>query len=96
MKDHSFDSYRDRYENVRMKREEGILEVAHTRDGPRDATTSPRRRSFSLKSSIKLTSSRWTRFSPGSMRQRRYPGGGFADRHDQGGIGKKDGMTQGR
>src|ERR1700741_3371691 len=30
-----FDSYRDKYENVRMKREEGILEVAlHTRGGP--------------------------------------------------------------
>ena len=30
-----FDSYRDKYENVRMKREDGILEVAlHTRDGP--------------------------------------------------------------
>jgi enoyl-CoA hydratase/carnithine racemase len=30
-----FNSYRDKYENVRMKREDGILEVAlHTRDGP--------------------------------------------------------------
>jgi enoyl-CoA hydratase/carnithine racemase len=30
-----FDTYRDRYENVRMKREDGILEVAlHTRGGP--------------------------------------------------------------
>jgi enoyl-CoA hydratase/carnithine racemase len=30
-----FDSYRDKYENVRMKREDGILEVAlHTRGGP--------------------------------------------------------------
>jgi enoyl-CoA hydratase/carnithine racemase len=32
---HTFESYRDKYENVRMKREEGILEVAlHTRGGP--------------------------------------------------------------
>ena len=32
---HTFESYRDRYENVRMKREDGILEVAlHTRGGP--------------------------------------------------------------
>jgi enoyl-CoA hydratase/carnithine racemase len=31
----TFDDYRDRYENVRMKREDGILEVAlHTRGGP--------------------------------------------------------------
>jgi len=30
-----FDSYRDKYENVRMRREDGILEVAlHTRGGP--------------------------------------------------------------
>src|ERR1700747_3330404 len=30
-----FNSYRDKYENVRMKREDGILEVAlHTRGGP--------------------------------------------------------------
>jgi enoyl-CoA hydratase/carnithine racemase len=30
-----FDSYRDKYENVRMKREDGILEVAlHTRGAP--------------------------------------------------------------
>ena len=30
-----FDDYRDKYENVRMKRENGILEVAlHTRGGP--------------------------------------------------------------
>lgn len=30
-----FDSYRDKYENVRMKREDGILEAAlHTRGGP--------------------------------------------------------------
>src|SRR5207244_3976272 len=30
-----FDSHRDKYENVRMKREDGILEVAlHTRGGP--------------------------------------------------------------
>src|SRR6266478_1865069 len=30
-----FDSYRDKYENVRMKREDGILEVAlHTGGGP--------------------------------------------------------------
>jgi enoyl-CoA hydratase/carnithine racemase len=30
-----FDGYRDKYENVRMKREDGILEVAlHTRGGP--------------------------------------------------------------
>src|SRR5580704_13210470 len=35
MKTPSFDGYRDKYENVRMKREEGILEVAlHTRGGP--------------------------------------------------------------
>jgi hypothetical protein len=33
MKDHDFDRYCDRYENVRMKREEGNLEVAlHTRE----------------------------------------------------------------
>jgi enoyl-CoA hydratase/carnithine racemase len=32
---HPFESYRDKYENVRMKREDGILEVAlHTRGGP--------------------------------------------------------------
>jgi enoyl-CoA hydratase/carnithine racemase len=32
---HTFESYRDKYENVRMKREDGILEVAlHTRGGP--------------------------------------------------------------
>jgi enoyl-CoA hydratase/carnithine racemase len=32
---HTFESYRNKYENVRMKREEGILEVAfHTRGGP--------------------------------------------------------------
>lgn len=31
----TFESYRDRYENVRMKREDGILEVGlHTRGGP--------------------------------------------------------------
>ncbi len=30
-----FDDYRDKYDNVRMKRENGILEVAlHTRGGP--------------------------------------------------------------
>jgi enoyl-CoA hydratase/carnithine racemase len=35
MKAQAFESYRDKYENVRMKREEGILEVAlHTRGGP--------------------------------------------------------------
>lgn len=35
MKTHDFDSYRDNYENVRMKREDGILEVSlHTRGGP--------------------------------------------------------------
>lgn len=34
MKTHAFESYRDKYENVRMKREDGILEVAlHTRGG---------------------------------------------------------------
>jgi enoyl-CoA hydratase/carnithine racemase len=32
---HTFESYRNKYENVRMKREDGILEVAfHTRGGP--------------------------------------------------------------
>lgn len=32
---HTFESYRDKYENVRMKREDGILEIAlHTRGGP--------------------------------------------------------------
>jgi enoyl-CoA hydratase/carnithine racemase len=31
----AFDDYRDRYENLRMKREDGILEVSlHTRGGP--------------------------------------------------------------
>jgi enoyl-CoA hydratase/carnithine racemase len=35
MKSQAFESYRDKYENVMMKREEGILEVAlHTRGGP--------------------------------------------------------------
>ena len=35
MKTQAFESYHDKYENVRMKREEGILEVAlHTRGGP--------------------------------------------------------------
>jgi enoyl-CoA hydratase/carnithine racemase len=35
MRTHPFESYRDKYENVRMKREDGILEVAlHTRGGP--------------------------------------------------------------
>ena len=35
MKAQAFDSYRGKYENVRMKREEGILEVAlHTQAGP--------------------------------------------------------------
>ena len=35
MEAHDFDSYRDKYENVRMKREDGILEVSlHTRGGP--------------------------------------------------------------
>ena len=35
MKSHTFESYRDNYENLRMKRENGILEVAlHTRGGP--------------------------------------------------------------
>jgi enoyl-CoA hydratase/carnithine racemase len=35
MKAQAFDSYRGKYENVRMKREEGILEVAlHTQGGP--------------------------------------------------------------
>ena len=34
MKTHAFESYRDKYENVRMKREDGILELAlHTRGG---------------------------------------------------------------
>src|SRR6266446_1677944 len=34
MKTHAFESYHDKYENVRMKREDGILEVAlHTRGG---------------------------------------------------------------
>src|SRR5580700_46887 len=34
MKTHAFESYRDKYENVQMKREDGILEVAlHTRGG---------------------------------------------------------------
>jgi len=32
---HAFDSYRNKYENLRMKREDGILEVAlHTKGGP--------------------------------------------------------------
>jgi enoyl-CoA hydratase/carnithine racemase len=35
MKTPAFESYREKYENVRMKREDGILEVAlHTRGGP--------------------------------------------------------------
>src|SRR6202521_1236988 len=35
MKTHAFETYREKYENVRMKREDGILEVAlHTRGGP--------------------------------------------------------------
>src|SRR4029077_21186354 len=35
MKPQAFESYHDKYENVRMKREEGVLEVAlHTRGGP--------------------------------------------------------------
>ncbi len=35
MKTHTFESHRDKYENVRMKREDGVLEVAlHTRGGP--------------------------------------------------------------
>src|SRR5580700_8398164 len=35
MKTPAFESYRDKYENVRMKRDDGILEVAlHTRGGP--------------------------------------------------------------
>jgi enoyl-CoA hydratase/carnithine racemase len=35
MKAHTFESYREKYENVRMKREEGILELAlNTRGGP--------------------------------------------------------------
>src|SRR5258708_9432668 len=35
MNAHTFESYRDKYENLRMKRENGILEVAlHTRGGP--------------------------------------------------------------
>ena len=30
-----FDSYRNKYDNLKMKREDGILEVAlHTRGGP--------------------------------------------------------------
>src|SRR3984893_16700034 len=34
MKTHAFESYREKYENVRMKREDGILELAlHTRGG---------------------------------------------------------------
>ena len=34
MKSHAFESYCDNYENVRMKREDGILEVAlHTSGG---------------------------------------------------------------
>jgi len=34
MKTHAFESYREKYENVRMKREDGILEVGlHTRGG---------------------------------------------------------------
>src|SRR5437879_6952712 len=36
MKTHAFETYRDEYENLRMKRENGILEVAlHTRGGRR-------------------------------------------------------------
>jgi enoyl-CoA hydratase/carnithine racemase len=35
MKAQPFEGYRDKYENVRMKREEGILEIAlHTQGGP--------------------------------------------------------------
>ena len=35
MKTNAFESYCDKYENVRMKREDGVLEVAlHTRGGP--------------------------------------------------------------
>jgi enoyl-CoA hydratase/carnithine racemase len=35
MKARSFETYRDKYDNLRMRREEGILEVAlHTRGGP--------------------------------------------------------------
>jgi enoyl-CoA hydratase/carnithine racemase len=35
MRTHPFESYRDKFENVRMKREDGILEVAlHTGGGP--------------------------------------------------------------
>ena len=35
MKTHAFETYREKYENVRMRREDGILEVAlHTRGDP--------------------------------------------------------------
>jgi len=35
MTPHTFEDYREKYENVRMKREDGILQVAlHTRGGP--------------------------------------------------------------
>jgi len=35
MRTHPFESYRDKFENIRMKREDGILEVAlHTGGGP--------------------------------------------------------------
>ena len=35
MKAHTFETYRDKYDNVRMRREDGILEVAlHTQGGP--------------------------------------------------------------
>ncbi len=35
MKTHAFEAYREKYENVRMRREDGILEVAlHTRGDP--------------------------------------------------------------
>ncbi len=35
MKAHTFETYCDKYDNVRMRREDGILEVTlHTQDGP--------------------------------------------------------------
>jgi hypothetical protein len=61
MKTALFDSYRDKYENVRMKREHGILELAlHTRGGPLEFDGYPWRwfvRSHIVLASVRSSSS---------------------------------------
>jgi hypothetical protein len=80
MKTHTFESYRDTSENVRMKREDGILEVAlHARGGSTVVRTAHRLPGVGARISVSLPSKLAFRPAPvaralhqlsGSMRHR--------------------------